>query len=485
MKPFFHSIRWRFQAWYGLLLLLLIIGFGVIVYQITWQAKLAEVDGRLNQLQAFVLNSLRQSALESPNISSLLNLIQSRDTDNASAVFMESLQSGKLKTPDALTQAFSGAEPGFVYFRIFNKEDAVILKSENAPASSLPKPLSKNGAELTFQTTTQSRELFVKTAPGLRMIVGKDIAPLRAEMKSVSLWIIAGSAVVWIVGLLVGWMIAGHSLRPIETISDAALRISQGNLKERIALTESGNELHDLAKVLNTTFDRLHESFERQRQFTSDASHELRTPVTVILSETQRMLKKQRSPQEYADAIETCHMAGLRMKKLVENLLLLAREDGGGGQSHLEECRLDEFMAELIAPFKVLATEKNLQIECRVAPIQITTDLFKLSVLLNNLISNAVHHHQGNGQIAITAEKDAYAISIVIQDDGPGIAAEDMPHIFERFYRGAKSRASKEAHAGLGLSVCQTIANDLKGEITVQSELGKGSTFILRLPTGT
>lgn len=140
-------------------------------------------------------------------------------------------------------------------------------------------------------------------------------------------------------------------------------------------------------------------------------------------------------------------------------------------------------MAELIAPFKVLATEKNLQIVCNVAPIQVTTDLFKLSVLLNNLISNAVLHHQGNGQIAISTEVDAIAISIVIQDDGPGIAGEDMPHIFERFFRGAKSRASKEAHAGLGLSVCQTIAKDLKGEITARSEPSKGSAFTFRLPT--
>jgi two-component system, OmpR family, sensor kinase len=484
VKPFFQSIRWQFQAWNGLLLLLLITGFGLIVYQITWQAKLAEVDNRLNQLKEFVVSSFRKSLLEDPNISSILSLIRLRNTDKIPEFFLERLQSGDLEAPQALATAFTGSEPGFVFFRIFDREGTIILKSENAPASNIPGPLLKEGADPTFLTSPKFRKLLVKNESGLRMIIGQDLALLRAEMKSVVLSIIAVSAGVWIVGLFVGWVVAGHALRPIQTISKAAWQISQGNLKERIPLSGSGNELHELAKVLNTTFGRLYDSLERQRQFTADASHELRTPVTIILSETQRMLKMKRSQQEYADSFEICHMAGLRMKKLVENLLLLAREDAGGKPNQPEECRLDTFLEELSAPFAALAAEKAIRIELRVDPIKITTDVFKLSIVLNNLISNAVFHHQGHGNITIKTKKNAEAIGIAIEDDGPGIRKKDLPHIFERFYRGDKSRASNEVHAGLGLAVCQAMAKDLQGEVTVKSEWGQGSVFTLRLPAG-
>lgn len=274
-------------------------------------------------------------------------------------MLLNRFKSGELELPETLLSTFGGTEPGHHFFRIFEDDLSLIVQSENAPASAIPPSMGGGSVKVSFQTHGDFRQIYLSEISGFRMILGQELSPVRSEMHSLTMWIVAGAVVIWSMGLFGGWIIAGLAIRPIQTISAAATRISAGNLNERIPLADSGNELHELAMVLNTTFGRLHDAFERQRQFTADASHELRTPLTVILSETQRMRKKERSPREYGDSIEICHMAGLRMKKLVENLLLLAREGAGNAAVQSVECQLDEFILELVKPFKILGGKRG------------------------------------------------------------------------------------------------------------------------------
>lgn len=484
MNLFFKSIRWRIQVWYGLLFLVIIVAFSIIAHRITWLQILHEVDDENRRKNLILISNLRRAALAEPRIDSMLRVMGADDDNAITDILVERLRTGRITLSEDTLAQFSGDEPGYGYFKIFDPRENMIASSANAPEFVEIAPLPPEGADITLRTIENRREQSLAESSGLRMVIGKDISPERARMRNLTLRIIAVAGATWFVVLMGGWLIAGYVIRPIRTISDAAVRVSRGNLKETIPLTKAGNELHDLAIVLNQTFRRLHESFERQRRFTADASHELRTPVTVILSETQRMIKRNRSEAEYKEAIEICHTAAQRMRKLVENLLLLARQDGEYHALHLENSQLDRIISESVETHRILATEKAIEIHTELEPIFLQTDILKISTLLNNVIGNAISHHQGNGNVWVASKRHdkANSLEVSVRDDGPGISGENLPYIFDRFFQADKSRSSRDFHNGLGLSVCQSIAEQLGGRIDVTSEPGRGSTFTLTLP---
>ncbi len=484
MIPFFKSIRWRIQIWYGLLFLGIIVAFSIIAHQIAWLQILHEVDEENRRKNLILISNLRRAVFAEPHVDSILRIMSANEDNAIADILMERLRKGRITLSEDTLAQFRGNDPGYGYFKIFDPRGNMIASSVNAPELAEIAPLPPEGADITLRTIENWREQSLAESSGLRMVIGKDISPERAQMRNLTLRIIAGASATWFVALMGGWLIAGYVIRPIRTISDAAVRASQGNLKKAIPLTKAGNELHDLAIVLNQTFRRLDESFERQRRFTADASHELRTPVTVILSETQRMKKRKRSEAEYKDAIEVCHTAAQRMRKLVENLLLLARQEGDYHALHLENFQLEHIISESVESHRILAAEKSIEIHSDLEPIAIQTDILEISTLLNNIIGNAISHHQGNGNVWVVSKlhNNASTLEVSVRDDGPGISGEDLPYIFDRFYQADKSRSSRDSHNGLGLSVCQSIAEQLGGRIDVTSVLGKGSTFTFTLP---
>jgi len=481
MTPALKSIRWQIQIWYGLLLLVIVGAFAIFIHRLTWRDLLGKVDQEIRQNNSLILGNLRRSALAKPSLQSLMRVMHSNDENAVTAMVMEWLAKGELDANADLPATFAGRDPGYAYFAIFDPGNRLIASSANAPARIEPPPIPIQGTAITARTTEDRREQGLAEQSGFRLVIGQDLSPEKALMTRYRLRIVAGASATWLVVLVGGWWIAGAVIRPIRTISDAAARIAHGNLKERIPLTNSGNELHDLAMVLNDTFQRLDEAFERQRQFTADASHELRTPVTVILCEAQRMQKKARSVEEYAEAMALCYAAGRRMQKLVENLLVLARQDGEEHGLVLESAELKRLIDETVEAQRPLAMEKAIEVHTELEPIFLQTDVLKLSTLLNNIIGNAIAHHHGRGHVWVTARSAASTISISVRDDGPGIGSEHLPHIFERFYQVDKSRSSAQSHNGLGLAVSQSIAAELGGGIAVKSEPGKGSEFVVTL----
>jgi two-component system, OmpR family, sensor kinase len=484
MKTPFRSIRWQIQIWYGLLLLAIVTVSGVIVHQLIWLHLLGDVDDEIRQNNSLLLSNLRRSALAELNMAALLRLMRAQSEAEVTSILLDRLESGDIDASANLPTSFSGRDPGFFYFKILDGDDRLVASSDNAPEHAEIPPVPATGASVSYRTEADRREQTIAEQSGFRLLVGRDLTPERAEMNRLAFWIVAGAGATWLAALAGGWLIAGYVIRPIRTISAAALRISRSNLKERIPLTTSGNELHDLAMVLNETFQRLEASFERQRQFTADASHELRTPVTVILSETQRMKKRPRTAQEYEEALEVCHLAGERMRKLVENLLLLARQDGENRGLELEHAQLDRLIRESVETHRVLARDKGIEIHSDLEPIFLQTDVLKLSILLNNLIGNAVCHQPGPGNVWVSTHRQAATIEITVRDDGPGIASEDLPHLFDRFYQADKARSLHPSHTGLGLAVSKAITDELGMKITVESEPGKGSAFTLTLSSG-
>jgi signal transduction histidine kinase len=228
---------------------------------------------------------------------------------------------------------------------------------------------------------------------------------------------------------------------------------------------------------------RLDSSFERIRQFTADASHELRTPLTILTGELELALRTAKSPDEYQDIISSALQEVLRLSRVVEYLLLLSRADMGHISLQTEETNLTEMLSDLADAATILGTPKNIYITYRHSEeLYINADRAKLYQVFLNLVDNAVKYTPEGGLISITQHRDGAFAEVRVRDTGIGISSEHQKKIFDRFYRVDKARSRELGGAGLGLSIVQWTVGAHGGTITVESEPGQGSTFIVRLP---
>ncbi len=314
------------------------------------------------------------------------------------------------------------------------------------------------------------------------LLAGRSIASDLAGMHRLALWLFAAGAGVLAVGLAGGWWVATRAIRPIEAISATALKISAGDLSQRIDASDAESELGRLAGVLNSTFARLEAAFANQARFTSDASHELRTPVAVILSRTQTALSRERSASEYRETVLACQRAAERMRKLTESLLELARLDAGEQTMRRERFDLSRVARDCVELVRPLAAERGVEIQFELPAIECVGDPERIGQVATNLLTNAIQFNQTHGRVTITAHAENGTASLEVADTGQGIPAEDLPHIFERFYQVDKSRSRAQGHAGLGLAICKAVVDAHSGAIEVSSVAGKGSTFTVKLP---
>ena len=488
----FNSIRWRLQVWYGLLLVVFLAGFGVTAYELQRGRVLQQLDAelhrRLNQVDIALRNPRGRERGPDP-------LRQRGDLPD---------RPPRDRSPEGLPgddfpergPGPPGPPPGFrllphqmglfdetdtnaFYYVVWSRDGRELKRSTNSPAQ-ISRPSAVAGAPQPRLRGT-FREVFQATPPGEIMLVGRSALPELTDLRRTAGWLAGTGGVILLLGLAGGWWIATRAIRPIEDISSTAVKIAAGDLSHRINVADMENELGRLANVLNATFARLESAFGQQKQFTSDAAHELRTPVSVVLTRTQTALNRDRSPAEYRETLEACQRAAQRMRGLIESLLQLARLDAGQEQMKRIKFNLAEAATECVEMLRPLADEKGIKLHTELASVECTGDPERLSQVITNLLSNAVHYNKPEGEIRVSvAARDGFAI-LVITDTGPGIAAEDLPHIFDRFYRAERSRS--EGRTGLGLAISKSIIEAHGGTIAAASELYKGTTFTVRLPS--
>ncbi|TDU81104.1 heavy metal sensor kinase [Prosthecobacter fusiformis] len=478
MKTLFQSLRWRLQAWHGLLLLLVVTASVGPAYHFALENQNQRIDRELSRLERTLIRSLMDAVQGIPV--DTVNSAAKLDRPFLSfAEFVQKLTTKPVKLPDVMASQFHGKEPGYAYFSIRDKDGKIILQSDNAPSDMRFLPIPENDVVEEARGVDSRRENLRSTVHGLKIVVGRDITPELHEMQGMAWLHLAVGLGVWLFGLIGGWWLSGRAIRPIESISKTASRIAEGNLEERIDITETASELGQLSQVLNRTFERLHAAFERQRQFTADASHELRTPITILLSETQRILKRERTPEEYRDALQTCGETAQRMRRLVEALLLLARQENHETQARYQSCDLAVILQEVIGHLQPLAQERGLRLESRLSPTPCKCDAESISILLSNLVTNALQY---GGHVTVECSSQNQQAVFTVRDDGPGIAAADLPHIFERFYRADQARTGSSGHTGLGLAIAKAIVENHGGSIQVTSSPGQGACFEVSLP---
>ncbi|MFN0108297.1 MAG: ATP-binding protein [Blastocatellia bacterium] len=289
-----------------------------------------------------------------------------------------------------------------------------------------------------------------------------------------------------------GLLLANQALSPVDRITVAAEHIAKGDLSERVPMPTQASakldEIGRLAATFNHMISRLQAAFERQKQFTSDASHELRTPLAVMRGDMEIALRRERSPEEYQRVLASNLEEIIRLTRLIEDLLMLARGDSGQVELRCEPLELNQIcrqMTEYIAPLAE-QRQQTLTYESPNSDITVNADMQRIKQMLLNLLDNAIKYTEPGGSITLSLKAENNQAIISVADTGRGIPTEDLPHIFERFFRrSAKTSDRSAAGFGLGLSIVKWIVESHEGQIETTSQQGQGTTFVVKLPLPT
>ena len=293
--------------------------------------------------------------------------------------------------------------------------------------------------------------------------------------------IYGGSAIV--VGLLGGWWLTRRAFTPIAALTAAAEKINEGNLKQELSRTGNGDELDRLTEVFNAMTGRLDESFNRIREFTLHASHELKTPITVLRGETETALREATiSPAERERAASQLDELN-RLARIVDGLTLLAKADAQQIPFNFENLSFNELVSDNFADLQILAEPQGIKVEMETCDdLWVRGDRHRLRQLLLNLADNAVKYNEPQGRVTIRLARESDWAEFTIANTGPGIPAAVLPRVFERFFRGDQSHTNSTESCGLGLSIAQWIVNAHGGSIQISSVPSDSTLVCVKLP---
>ena len=280
-----------------------------------------------------------------------------------------------------------------------------------------------------------------------------------------------------------GYLLVRRALTPVEQITRAAERITQYNLSERLPVSNTRDELEQLSVSLNRMITRLDDAFQNSKRFVADASHDLRTPLTILRGELEILAEDSRLPSKLRDRVGSMLEEVMHLGKIVEQLFTLSRLDTGEVPSEWTCFDLGELAKTTAEQMSLLAEDKGISITCEVGqstPVKANQVRFKQVVV--NLLDNAIKYTPAKGAIHLRVATVNGHASLEVADNGIGISPENLPHVFERFYRVDSSRSSNAESAGLGLAIVKSICTAHGAEVSVQSQVGVGSAFCVRLP---
>ncbi len=296
--------------------------------------------------------------------------------------------------------------------------------------------------------------------------------------------LLLSAPVVLVVATLCGFWLGRRALAPVARITDHARAITESNLSARLAVPASRDELQQLSETLNEMLERIEQSFMRTKQFTADASHELRAPITLIHTAAEYALRRPRTREELLDSLQKVLRESRRTAALIDELLLLARGDAGRDDIELQVLDARALVREAAEQATAMGGTKSVRVNLELTPeeLPVRASEVKLRRLLLILVDNAVKFTPSGGTVTLSAGREGSAVTVSVADTGVGISADDLPHIFERFWRADKVRSREASGAGLGLPIANQIAEQQGARLEVRSEPGRGSLFTVRMP---
>jgi signal transduction histidine kinase len=286
-----------------------------------------------------------------------------------------------------------------------------------------------------------------------------------------------------LLGLLGGWWLTWRVLSPVTKLTDAVTKIHERNLREPLPRTHNGDELDQLTKVFNDMTVRLDNSFKRIHEFTLHASHELKTPLTVLCGEIETTLRDETLPPTEHERLLSQLDEVRRLSKIVDGLTLLAKVDAGQVAMQFETVPLDELIRDNFADAQILAEPHGIKVELQnCEEITVRGDRHRLRQLLLNLADNAVKYNQPQGEVTMSLHRNGNFAEFTVTNTGQGIPPEMLPRVFDRFFRGDPAHSQTVDGCGLGLSIAKWIVSAHNGTIRIESALEKWTTVIVRLP---
>lgn len=450
-------IRFRLTLWYFCILAAGLLAFAFFTLAMLNHAMYRTVDNRLSAH----MTAVRQ--------------IMADDANRIPAALRHDLDEDVELAPD-LTLLEIWAEDGVVIYRsaAMNR-----MQVPDAVPPLLKQPATRAYRQHKLRTMVQKVSTRGKDHVVMVAIPIRDFVEASRQLQS-ALWIaipllllLAGAG---------GYWIAGRALSPILGMIESAAAIQPNDLSTRLRVPSASDELQSLSLTLNGMLDRLQAGFERITRFTADASHELRTPIALLRTRTEVLLRRSRSAEEYRAAHEQNLEELERTSNLIEQLMLLTRADAGAETLNFADIDLAQLVRSTAAVTEPLAQAKNISWAVHVPshPVLTRGDESALRRLLLVLVDNAVKYTPYNGSVKIALENSGGFANLAIRDTGIGIAESELPKIFDRFYRADESRARATGGAGLGLSIGQWIANRHGAEISVESVFTQGSIFSVR-----
>ena len=472
-----NSVRVRLTLWYTTALTCVLIVLAIATYVILRQNAMHRTDSALSELADSFLTTVNAEL---------------RD------------ESGSVTLVKAAQEAISEHNFRDFAFSIFDTEGHTIIPFQNLP----PAKDSEEGSTDVFRELVNGSSQPARPSRNVRLggnqyrgYARRFSAPdgeyvlvvlqsLHRQEEFLEAVIQTFALVIPLAVLLAsvgGYFLARRSLSPVVAMSTQAGRIGEANLHDRLSVQNKEDELGHLAHSFNDLLDRLDQSFERQRRFVADASHELRTPIAILCGEAEVALSQEaRSPEDYRESLDILRAEANRLKHIVEDLFTLARADAGQYSLTTTEFYLDELAADCSHNVRTLVLAKQITLQCE-APreMPIRADEALLRRLIMNLLDNAIKYTPRGGSVSIACRYEDSQYTLRISDTGQGIPTELQPRIFERFFRADKVRSRSESDgvgAGLGLSIGRWIAEAHHGRLELTHSGPKGSTFTVVLP---
>jgi heavy metal sensor kinase len=462
-------IRWRLSLWYTALTALVLALFSFAIYQ-----------GLETQLADQLDEDLRsQAALAAASV-----------TFGSGNAILEAAYRDQL------------SEEALLW--VIAPDGVVLLSIRGSELEEAPPEMDHLGRALDGKTTLETvagngESLRVITVPirardqfgstnrvisALQLAYSRDRITDTVELLLTALLVVAPVGIA--ISALTGYWLAGRALRPVADITHLASQIDGDDLGSRLNLDLPDDELGRLASTFDSMLVRIDEAFQRQRQFTGDAAHELRTPLALMRSQIDLAMTQAESTSEYREALAALDGDVTRMTALVGMLLSLARADAGQLTPNREPVDLADLARDVTEQLEPIAAETGITLQANLEPVTATVDADMIIQVLVNLIDNAIKHTPIGGTVTVGVARANAAATITVSDTGAGIPAVHLPRIFDRFYRVETGRARSAGGSGgigLGLAICQAIAHAHQGTLTASSEEGKGSTFRLTIPT--
>lgn len=313
--------------------------------------------------------------------------------------------------------------------------------------------------------------------PALLLLAGLAPEPIAADLRHLAMALTGISLVLWIICAALGSWLGRKALAPVSRMAAVVRDLSAAEPQGRIPSPATHDELEQLSGAFNDLLGRLHSAIERERRFAGYASHQLRTPITGLMSLVDVLRRRPRTPDEYVEGLGQVHDEAVRMRQVVESLMFLARSEADALPLELESIDLGDWLRTQIERWSGHERAADLQLAISDEPLVIKTHPALLTELLDNLLDNASKYSEPGTPVTVRANRGNHQVRMIIEDQGSGIRGEDLPHLFEPFYRSSDALRQNRRGVGLGLAVVQRIVKTLGATIDVQSEPGKGSCF--------